>query len=225
MSDTITIRRGDLTNLQERAKKLAMEKAHLQLIIKLMSRVSSAHGLDNTIENILRHVLDVIGGTNLVLYYKIDDDVFYWDVYGTKMRIDEIDDVLVKRVFETSEPIEYEHDFKDTKMITPEFTKAYTWVFPLLVGPEFIGVFKMENLHISTRELCEQLPIFFNYSALILKHEILGHSKLKEAYDQLSEANADLTKEIDERMRAQEALMLSESNVQRTHRISAPNGL
>ena len=107
---------------------------------------------------------------------------------------------------ESGKPIEHEHDFDDTQMLTPEFTKAYTWVFPLLAGHELIGVIKLESLHIGMRELSGHLPTFFNYVASVLKNEIHGQTRLKQAYDQLSEANKELMLEIGERERAEEAL-------------------
>ncbi len=185
MSDMITISKSELDQLQERAKKLAREKSSIQLIIHLMEKLGVAPGLENTIETMLMIVLNCIGGTNIVLYYFIDHDIYYADVYGKKMKINNIDDNLIQKVLETREVIEYEHDFKDTMMITPEFTKATTWVFPLVVGHDLVGVFKMENLHIGMHDFRQQLPTFFNYAALILKNEIQGYTKLKKANDLL----------------------------------------
>ena len=117
----------------------------------------------------------------------------------------------MKKVFETREPVECERDFRDTKMTTPEFTKASTWVFPLVVGSELIGVFKMEDLmRIKADELRPHLPIFLNYIALILKNEIQVYPKLKSAYGRVSRTNAELTGEIAERKRAENALFESE---------------
>jgi signal transduction histidine kinase/CheY-like chemotaxis protein len=178
---------GELEKLKQRVDKLAREKSYGQLIFGLMEKMSTTPGLENTIENMLRHVMDVIGGTNLILYYTIDNVIYYADVYGKKMQFDRIDDPLVKEVWKNPKPIEKMHDFSDTMMETPEFTKAYTWVFPLLVGPELIGIFKMESLHMGMRELYSQLPPFFNYAALIIKNEILGQTRLQKAYEALEQ--------------------------------------
>jgi PAS domain S-box-containing protein len=187
-----------------------MEKSHLQLLIHMMGRLSTVTGLENTIENMLQVILSNIGGSNLVIHYVIDGDIYYVDVFGKKMKLSDIEDLSVKKVFETREFVEFEHDFSDTKMMTPEFTKASTWVFPLLVGRDLIGVLKMEGMHIGTRELRQQLPTFFSYAALILKNEILGHTRLKKAYDQLSESNTELTDEVAERKKVEAALRESE---------------
>jgi signal transduction histidine kinase/CheY-like chemotaxis protein len=177
----------ELEKAKQRAKKLAMEKSYLQLIIQLMSRVSAVSGLDNTVDNLLHAVIDVIGGANLILYYQIDDDIFYADVYGKKQKLQTITDPQVADVYQTGQPIEYKHGFADTQLVSAEFTSAYTWVFPLKVGNQLIGVFKMESLHIAMRELYEHLPVFFNYVALILKNEILGYTRLQHINQQLEE--------------------------------------
>ncbi len=199
MSEMTTLPTMELAALQERVKKLANDKSYLQLIIRLMNRMSAVPGLDNTVENMLRNVVDVIGGANIILYYVVDNDIYYADVYGEKRKIDGVTDSLVKQVMETREPIEYEHEFGATRMMTPEFSKAYTWIVPLLVGSDLVGVFKMESLHIAMRELYQQLPTFFTYAALVLKNEIQGHTRLKKAYDDLArevtvrtQAEADL---------------------------------
>ncbi len=181
MNDLTTISKAKLANLEERLKKLAADKSYFQLIIQLMNRMSAVPGLENTIENLLRAVGDVIGGVNLILYYRVDEDLHYADVCGIQKRLDSLDDTLVERAFATREPVEHEHPFSDTRMLTPEFSKAYTWAVPLLVGPEVIGVLKMESLHLAMRELSQQLPTFFNYAALVLKNEIESYVKQREA--------------------------------------------
>lgn len=177
----------ELEKAKQRAKKLAMEKSYLQLIIQLMSRISAVSGLENTIDNLLHSVVDVLGGANLILYYQVDDDIFYADLYGKKQKLQAITDPQVSEVYQSGQPVEYEHQFEDTRLISPEFTNAYTWVYPLKVGNQMIGVFKMESLHIRMRELYVNLPIFFNYTALILKNEILGYTRLQRINQQLEQ--------------------------------------
>jgi len=198
MEETITIPAGKLVYLEERAKKLAREKSYLQLVMRLINRVSAVSGLDDTVNCMMRNILDVVGGGNIILYYRIDSDIFSADVYGNKTQLPLIEDELVLKVQTTREAIEVEHDFSDTRMTTPEFGKAYTWVYPLLVGQDLIGVLKMECLHIGMRELYQFLPSFFNYTALTLRNEILSGTRIKQAYDQLVEMNEELGKARDE---------------------------
>jgi signal transduction histidine kinase len=192
MTETINIPGEELKNLQDRLEKLAADKSHLDLLIHMMSRLGAVSGLENTVEAMLQVILDNIGGTNLILYYFIDGDIYSTDVFGKKMKLDVIEDASVKKARENREPAVYEHDFSDTMMITPEFTKAMTWVFPLLVGTGLIGVLKMEGLHMGTGALRQQLPTFFSYAALILKNEILGHTRLRKVCDEVKQAENDL---------------------------------
>ncbi|MEW6262147.1 MAG: ATP-binding protein [Thermodesulfobacteriota bacterium] len=194
-----TISKAESVKLKMRLKKLAQDKSNLQLIIQMMNRMSAVAGLDHTIENMLSVVGEIIGGVNLILYYMIEDDVYYADICGVRKQLPSIEDGLVKKVIATREPIEYQHEFSDTRMATPEFSKAYTWIVPLLVGNDLIGVFKMESLHLQMRELARQLPTFFGYVALVLKNEILRNSRLQEAYDAL-------VKEVKVRQRTEKEL-------------------
>lgn len=199
---------NEVDNLKQRVKKLATEKSYLQLIIQLMSRISAVSGLENTVDNLLHAVVDVLGGANLILYYTIDEAIFYADVYGKKQKLDTISDAAVLQVYQTHSPLECEHDFKDTHLMSAEFTKAYTWVFPLQVGNEIIGVIKMESLHIGMADLYAHLPVFFNYTALILKNEILGYTYLQQINRQLEKeiiCRKDIEKDLRQAKTAAEA--------------------
>jgi len=157
----------DSKTLMQRVEKLAADKSHLQLVLRMINRISAASGLEDTVQSVLRNVLDVIGGQNIAIYYRIDQDLFFADVYGKKEKLDRIDDALVNAVFETRLPTEFVHDFRDTGMLAPEFTKAYTWAFPLFVGKDLFGVLKMESLHVDLHEWDQQFPAFLNYASLL----------------------------------------------------------
>ncbi|MBI5141456.1 MAG: hypothetical protein HZA20_04585 [Nitrospirae bacterium] len=187
---------GETARLEARARKLAREKSFLQLSLTLMNRLSAVPGLENTVGTMLEIVLDSIGGANVIVYYFIDDDIHCADVFGGKKQLDRIDDDLVNRALETREFVEIAHAFSDTKMLTPEFTSASSCAIPLLVGPDIIGILKLEGMFMAVSEVRAHFQPFFNYAALVLKNEISGHTKLKKAYDQLSETNAALTDEI-----------------------------
>ena len=199
MNDEILISKEEYANLNDRVNKLATEKSYLQVFIHLMNEMSTVSGLENTIQNLLQIILGNIGGSNLIIYYIIDEEIFYADVFGEKKKIDQIDDDIIKKVFNTKEPIELKSDFTDTKLLGTEFTKASTWAFPLLVGTDLIGIFKIEGLYTGTADLHFHLPTFFGYAAHILKNEILGHTKLKKAFDLLTEEN-NLRKQADEEL-------------------------
>jgi len=182
--------------MKERADGLARQKSYLQLIINLIHKLGMVSGMDDTIETLLKIIIENIGGTNVSLYYLIDTEIYFRDIQNKKKRIEIISDPDVKKVFETRQFIEIEHDFKETKLLTSEFTKAFTWVYPLLSGEDLAGVIKIDNLHITTQEFKNELPAFFNYAATVLKNEILRYINLKNLQESLTteqQLNTELT--------------------------------
>jgi signal transduction histidine kinase/CheY-like chemotaxis protein len=196
----------EIARLEERARKLALEKSWLQLMITLINRLSTTPGLQNTIDNMLQGVIEFIGGTNSSIYYFIDQDTYYADALGANHQVKQIDDPQVSQVLKKGEFIEYQDNFVHTMMKTTRFAKAWTWVYPLKVGTETIGVFKMENMHIGVSELKKILPSFFTYAAMILKNEIFSQTRLQLAYDELGRTNQALLSEIAERERYEQEL-------------------
>lgn len=210
-NELMTIPVAEWNKLKQRATKLALDKSNQQLVMQLMRKMGEASGLDNVIDNMLRSIVDVIGGANLILYYKIDADIYYADVYGQKEHLRQLDDDRVGNAFATGNASEYEHDFSDTRMLTPAFTHAYTWIYPLKVGPAVIGVFKMDSLHVAMRDLHNQLPLFFNYAALVLKNEILGHTRLQHI-------NSLLQQEIIIREQTEQQLLAAKNEAEAANR-------
>jgi PAS domain S-box-containing protein len=194
------------TILNERFSRLAQEKSFLQLTLNLINKIISVSGLDNIADNILQGLLNVIGGTNLILYYNLDNDLHYADLSGEKKRLDQISDELVRAVFTTGTPLELESDFTETLMTTTGFCKAYTWVYPLKIGSEIVGVLKIENLNISMKVIAPHLLTLFSYMAMTLNNEILGQSRLKKAYDKIAEEVTERRKTEIELRHAQETL-------------------
>lgn len=189
----------ELYALKERANKLARDKSYLQLVIQMTSKLGEVGTLENVVLAIPTVILSSIGGTNIKLYYFIDNKIYYCDAFGEIIQLDSIDDETALNVKKTQKATFVQHDFSDTMMIAPEFEKAWNWTYPLTVGDETIGVLKMENLHIGVDEWSEYLPIFFNYAALLLKNEIFGYTKLQKAYN-------DLYLEVETRKQTEEEL-------------------
>lgn len=206
MTEYISISREEKERLEERVKRSSIQKSHLELVVKLMQKVSALPGLENVLGNLLKSVGEVLGGTNIAVYYWLDDEIHYLDLLGNQKIVPELDDPLARRALELGAGVEEEHAFSQTKMLTREFTSAYTWAIPLLVHDEPVGVIRAENLHVGMRNLSRQLPTFFNYVALVLKNEILGHTRLKRAFDDLSQEMIARKQAELELLRAKEAL-------------------
>ncbi len=218
----VVIAAAELERLHERIRKLSAQKSYLLLINTLMSRLNATPGLEGTIRQLLEGVLDVLGGTNIIVYYVVDGDIISTDVFGTTRHHTIIEDPFVQHVFDRGEFLETEQDYDETLMQDSVFDNAVTWVIPLKVYSQTIGVLKMENMHLGSQEMRDHLPAFFSYAALMLSNEINNHTRLKDTCHQLSEENrlrhlaeedlrtlnrelegrvADRTKELEERNR------------------------
>lgn len=206
MPEMTTIANDALARCEERTRRLAQEKSYLQLVNNLMLRLGEETGLDAVVQNLLRLLLDNLGGSNVSFYYRMGADLYWADVYGKREKIDTLEDAIVQRVFAEHEFVEVEHDFERTKMLTPEFTKASTWAAPLMAGNELVGVLRLEDMLMAAREIRQQLEPFFRYAALVLRNEVSGYAKLKRAYEELGETNARLSSEIRQRLKVEEAL-------------------
>jgi signal transduction histidine kinase/DNA-binding response OmpR family regulator len=209
MSDDSINSIEEVERLTKRAHKLALEKSWLQLIISLMNKLSSTPGLENTVNSMLQNIIDVIGGTNAIIYYFIGDKIYSADALGTKKQLDKIEDKAVLKVLNTGNIYEEESDFSHTMMMTSEFSKSWSWIYPLQLGDKTIGIIKIENMHMGTRELSSILPTFFNYAALILNNEINDYTRLENINRTLHQANQSLHKEIAQREKY--ALMLAQA--------------
>ncbi|HCM25924.1 MAG TPA: hypothetical protein DIC34_05145 [Treponema sp.] len=185
---------GEIEHLKDKVNKLSRDKSQLQLIANMMSKIGASQGLDAIIRTMLSDIMGVIGGMNSVIfYYHIDDDLFCADALGQQKKIDRMDDNLVKSAFERRQSMEADGEFVDTALMAPEFAKAYAWAVPLIAGDDLVGVIKLEGQYVGMNDLRESLSVFFSFVAGILRNEMLGHSNLKKANDQLNEMNAEIS--------------------------------
>jgi signal transduction histidine kinase/CheY-like chemotaxis protein len=182
----------ELNRLEERVRKLAAEKAALELMNRLMARLTALPGLDRMIESMLQSILDTIGGTNIILYYWIDGRLHYADVYGERQELDGLGDADVARVKEELVPLEKCEELAASQLIDSALARAWTWIMPLLVGRDLVGILKVEHCNLPSQEIRVYLPSFLNYAAAVLKNDIFGHTQLMDAYADLTRANAEL---------------------------------
>ncbi|GMA98974.1 EAL domain-containing protein [Pelosinus sp. IPA-1] len=200
----------EVITLQERIKKLSIEKEHLHLINNLMRQLSAVQGLDNTVETMLRIILENVGGFNPSIYYFMDKNIYYVGISGMKLKLNKIEDACILQVIETRRFTEFK-SYQTNKLDA----KHHTWVFPLLLGQEVIGVFKMDGMPAEVNEIQSYLATFFHYASLLLKNEMQGYGKLKNAYEELSRINEALIREVKERKATEEALQQKTKEIRR----------
>jgi signal transduction histidine kinase/ActR/RegA family two-component response regulator len=191
----------ELAALNKRLRQLAEEKSFLQLSNSLFCRLIQVSGVENRQAAILQGLMTVIGGTYIALYYQIDNVMHFTDITGAKRRLAEVDDPLVRCVLRSGTPVEKESDFEQTRMLTNEFTRANTWVYPLKIDTNVIGAIRIDHLHLTSQRLSAYLPTLFGFIALCLQSEITGQSQLKRA-------NEELKLEIEQRKKIEEQLEL-----------------
>jgi serine phosphatase RsbU (regulator of sigma subunit)/anti-sigma regulatory factor (Ser/Thr protein kinase) len=207
MPEPLTPSRLEWEALQSRLKKLAEEKAHLQMMNGLMTKLQTVTGLQNTLDTMLRAVLESVGGTHICIYYFIGNIIHYADVFGEQSTLGAISDPQILEVMQSRRFTTWEDSFTETRMQTNAFATAKTYVFPLLVGNDLIGVFKMEGMMLQPSDFRSYLSTFFHYAALALQHEIISFSSLQKAYRDLKTAHSQLNQDIMLAAKVQKALL------------------
>ena len=172
MSTQLAGNTQDFDTLKARNRKLAEDKAYLQLVIRLIERLNPMPGLEDMVSDMLSSIVETLGGTNIRLWFWIDSELHYADFLGVRNTLLAIDDPLAAKANEQGQFVEQESDSDDALLHDGVIPGAWTWAFPLLAGTERIGVIKLENLHISSARLHNFLPIFFSHAALLLGGEI-----------------------------------------------------
>jgi len=166
---------SEISRLQERLRRLAEEKSYLQLTLRLIEKINPAPGVHNMVDEMLTNIVETIGGTDIKIWYWIEGEVFHSSFVGGRKPIAMIDDPLVAQVVTTRQFIEINDDADKSLMFGDVMPGCWTWIFPLEVAADLIGVVKLENVHIIGASLRNYLPIFFSHAALIISNEIRNH--------------------------------------------------
>jgi PAS domain S-box-containing protein len=183
---------AEIDHLRARMIKLANEKAYLELVVRLIESIDPLPGIKGMLAALLNSIMEIVGGTDTIIYYWIDDELNYFNFFGTHEILKTVDDPLVKQVIDHHRLVEEQTD--KTKLLVNgfELQHACNWAFPLLESNQLIGVIKLENIHFNSEPLRKYLPIFFNHAALILSNEIRNYSRQKA-----EEALRQKTRELD----------------------------
>jgi len=201
MSDIISVPTKELQSLRERVSVLARGSAHLKLINSMLTRLSSVSGLNNVVENVLTILMLTIGGSNLILYYKVGVSWYSQDVFGVAQIMEEPRDQLVQRC------IEAEAFIRSAPVVDSSRqggVRHEAWAFPLSMQQRLLGVVVMEGMQLADASIHEELKPFFVYAALMLDNEISNYSVLEVAHNELMEAHQELECEIEARQEAEE---------------------
>jgi PAS domain S-box-containing protein len=166
--------------IDTRLDRMAREKARLQLIAHAMGRIGAASSLDETVSSLLLTLMDTFGGSETALYYEEAGGVFRADVHGRRT-LGAVPDGLAGETFVTRRRAVREHGFEDTHMLTAEFSAAWDWALPLLVGTELVGVLELKDTHLAPQEIEVELGTLLDHAALVLKNRLLEHARNERA--------------------------------------------
>jgi PAS domain S-box-containing protein len=186
----------EVERLRERLRRLADEKSNLQLVMRLIEQLNPLPGIEDMIHAMLHNIVETIGGTNIKLYYWIENELHCAAFFGESRILSAIDDPLVEQVAESRAFVEEAGDANSALMQGAVAPGAWTWCFPLLVGKELIGIIKLENLHLSSASLRTYLPILFSHAALILSNEVRNFSR-KQAEQELRDSETKFHTMVD----------------------------
>jgi len=157
--------------LEGRVRKVSEEKANLYLVLHLVELLNPLAGIDGLLQSLMSALCGSLGGTNVEIYYFDEGNIHYANLFGERRVLDRIDDALVAEVFAHGKFVEQSTDVSHTLLANDALPVACTWVMPLLVGNELLGVIKMSDL-LGSAQMREYLAPFFSHMALILTNEI-----------------------------------------------------
>lgn len=168
----------EIERLRSRLKKLAEEKSHLQLLLRLFEQLNPLQGVEDMVVGMLQAIAETIGGTNVRLYYWDEGDLLYSDLFEKHLHLSSIDDGLASEAAEKRCFIEKKSESLSDALLQGDVVPdSWNWAFPLMVGDALIGIIKLENIHIIASDWRNYLPILFNHLALILSNELRNRSR------------------------------------------------
>lgn len=93
---------------KERIRALATEKARLELLVSLMTRLSREKGLNQVVNRSLEILTAVIGSTNASICYQQDSVFHCTDLFKKQRTLDRLQDPAVISAWQKRKPVQIE---------------------------------------------------------------------------------------------------------------------
>lgn len=184
--------------LLERLKKLSAEKARLQLQHFHFEKLSQKKGITEVVDYLLKSILDLNGGSNIILYYRIQDEWFSKDLYDIQNEVTIENTRIVFESFRDNETkIEYYHsadNYFNNISDNNRHGVSSTIAIPLSIKSSVIAVAKIEGGLSSNSSGLEDLQSFMQFAAFVLDREIrtyLDKQEFRFAIDYLFNSTSD----------------------------------
>lgn len=178
-----------LADLQQRLTETSRRKAHLELINRMLTRLTDVSGLEDMIRHILNTLMETIGAANIALYHLIGDQFIYNDIYGTHRLVETLEDEKLLQAMESLTPLRIPTTTNQGLPTGPTGLGATeTWVFPLLARGRLIGILVMEDMQLLDEQIMQEIQPFFTYASLMLDNEITNYAQLAEAHKLLQDS-------------------------------------
>ena len=162
---------GRIADLENRVRKLSEEKANLYLVLHMVDSLNPVAGVDRFLESLMLALCTSLGGTDIEIYYLDEGSIHYANLAGERRIVETIQDDLVQQVFQHHRFIEQTSDTGRTLLKGNIAAVACTWVMPLIVGHDLLGVIKISDL-LGSAQMREYLTPFFSHMGLILSNKI-----------------------------------------------------
>ncbi|MBI5439855.1 MAG: PAS domain-containing protein, partial [Deltaproteobacteria bacterium] len=202
MPELTTITETRLRELKAALTRLARDEAQRTRVVLLMDRLRDRPGHEAIVAELLRLLTESLGGRNAALYYRIDDDLCRLDLRGGRRVVGEIDDGLVRYVFETRESVSRELAFSRAGMTTPEPARGTTWVMPLLVGAELVAVLRLDDPSVAGRDQWAGVQPFLPFASVALRNEISAERRRRRILDEARRTGGDPDEDVAELKKA-----------------------
>ncbi|MBI9105075.1 MAG: PAS domain S-box protein [Spirochaetales bacterium] len=203
MENKIDILEAEVLKLTQRLQILAREKSHYQMASEILTNIAQKQGLEETARQAVFTIMNALGGSNVILYYKTEKSWYSCDIYSDPQEIPGVVDWEVLAVLKKGKFLEFEgKENSDECIFGAEGTPLKSWLYPLRVAEQIFGAVKMEGVFFEYAEDIQgELKIIIKYLSLSLLNEINASGKLFSAFEALKEESRKLKVEMDERLR------------------------
>lgn len=156
------------------------EFVYFQKITDLIQALNTITKFDFSPKRILLITMQYIGGSNVCLYYYSNETLYYADTIIDQTVINNIDDPLITKVFETSKRSNSLIKNNSTNLNLLEYEQKTDWIFPFTSCEKTIGVLKFIDVMFSQSEIEYFTELFLNYLTLHIFNNIIKTNTTKQ---------------------------------------------